>query len=116
MKIEILSIPVADQERAIGFYEKIGFKKIYDYMFGENMRWVELTLGRETNIVLVNWFPEMPAGSVHGLILQVNNIFEKHKDLSEKGIVIDPIFDTPWGKFANFKDLDGNGWSLREII
>ena len=115
MKIEILSIPVTDQERAIGFYEKIGFKKINDYIFGENMRWVELTLGSETNIVLVNWFPEMPAGSIHGLIIKVNNIFEKHKDLTKKGIKINPIFDTPWGRFANFTDIDGNGWSLREI-
>ena len=115
MRLELISIPVRDQDVALDFYEKLGFTKIRDNLFGEGMRWLELSLGGETNIVLVNWFPEMPAGSVHGLILKVDDIEEKHEELSSKGVKIDPIFDTPWGRFANFKDLDGNSWSLRAI-
>jgi predicted enzyme related to lactoylglutathione lyase len=112
MKLELVSIPVSDQDTALEFYERIGFTKIRDNFFGEGMRWVELSLGGETSIALVNWFPEMPAGSVHGLILSVDDIEIKHNELSSKGIPIDPIFNTPWGRFANFKDKDGNGWSL----
>ena len=114
MRLELVSIPVSDQDAALEFYKKIGFSKVRDNAFGEGMRWLELSLGCETNITLVNWFPEMPAGSVHGLILKVDDIEAKHKELSSKGVEIDPIFNTPWGRFVNFKDPDGNGWSLRE--
>jgi predicted enzyme related to lactoylglutathione lyase len=115
MKLELVSIPVSDQNRALEFYEFIGFSKVKDNLFGEGMRWLELTIGGETNIVLVNWFPEMPAGSIHGLIIHVDDIESRHQELSEK-ISLAPIFNTPWGKFANFKDPDGNGWSLREAL
>ena len=114
MRLELVSIPVSDQDRALEFYTKIGFKKLRDSAFGEGMRWLELTLDSETNITLVNWFPEMPAGSVHGLILKVDDIESKRKQLFDNGVAVDPVFDTPWGRFANFKDFDGNGWSLRE--
>ena len=116
MRLELVSVPVTDQDVALEFYEKIGFKMVRDNMFGEGMRWLELSLGGETNIALVNWFPEMPAGSVHGLILKVDAIEAKHKELSGKGMKIDPIFNTPWGRFANFTDPDGNGWSLRMTV
>ena len=115
MRLELVSVPVTEQDTALEFYEKIGFSKIRDNMFGEGMRWLELSLGGETSIALVNWFPEMPAGSVHGLIINVEGIEEKREELSSKGVKIDPIFDTPWGRFANFRDPDGNGWSLRAI-
>jgi uncharacterized glyoxalase superfamily protein PhnB len=77
------------------------------------MRWMELTMGGETNIALVNWFPEMPAGSIHGLIINVEDIESRHQELAKKGVAIDPVFNTPWGRFANLKDPDGNGWSAR---
>jgi len=115
MRLELVSIPVSNQDLALDFYEKIGFSKVRDNPFGEGMRWIELSLDGDTNIALVNWFPEMPAGSVHGLILNVTDIESKHKELSGKGVKIDPIFDTPWGRFANFSDPDGNGWSLRVV-
>jgi predicted enzyme related to lactoylglutathione lyase len=114
MHIEVISIPVSDQENAINFYERLGFQKVRDAPFGEGMRWVELSIGGETNITLVNWFPEMPAGSIHGLILNVEDIRKKWQEIRDQDIDIDSIFNTPWGKFANFKDPDGNGWSLRE--
>ena len=114
MNIEIISIPVSNQERAGSFYEKIGFEKKKDNSFGEEMRWLEYSLCGETSITIVNWFPEMPPGSIHGLILKVDDIEAKRIELIEKGVEIEPIFDTPWGRFANFSDPDGNGWSLRE--
>jgi len=114
MKIEIVSIPVSDQDKSLNFYEKLGFTKVRDSVFGEGMRWLELSLGGETNITLVNWFPEMQAGSIHGIVIKVDDIEATHKKLTKKGLAIDPVFNTPWGRFANFKDPDGNGLSLRE--
>ena len=35
--------------------------------------------------------------------------------LQERGVQFtQPVFDTPFGKFARFNDPDGNGWQLHE--
>ena len=36
------------------------------------------------------------------------------KELKEKGIEVGKIDDTPWGKFAWLKDLDGNSLCLHQ--
>ena len=41
MKVQILSIPVQDQEKALQFYtEKLGFLKKVDVPFSEHSRWL----------------------------------------------------------------------------
>jgi len=34
--------------------------------------------------------------------------------LKEKGIVFKKMDETPWGKFAQFSDPDGNGLTLHQ--
>jgi uncharacterized glyoxalase superfamily protein PhnB len=35
--------------------------------------------------------------------------------LADRGVQFtQPVFDTPFGKFARFNDPDGNGWQLHE--
>jgi catechol 2,3-dioxygenase-like lactoylglutathione lyase family enzyme len=42
-QIKFVSIPVADQNRALDFYtEKLGFTIITDQPFDEKQRWIEL--------------------------------------------------------------------------
>jgi len=115
MKISIVSIPVTDQARAKEFYLQFGFQLLIDAPMGGDQRWIQLTLpAAETTIALVNWFPEMPAGSVRGMVITVDNIDEKIKELNDKGIEVEPIETTPWGKFAAVKDPDGNRLSLHQ--
>ena len=117
MHIDVISVPVTDQERAKTFYQDVlGFELVRDNSFGEGdhqMRWVQLKPpGAQTDITLVNWFDAMPPGALQGLVLHVDDIDAAHADLAGKGLEIGKIDPQPWGRFAAFKDPDGNGWVL----
>ena len=115
-RIAIISLPVADQQVAKAFYtETLGFTVIRDNPFENEQRWIELAPpGAATTITLVTWFPHMPPGSIHGLVLDTDNIAEAHETLKTRGLNISPIETAPWGQFALFKDPDGNGWELQQ--
>ena len=53
-QIKFISIPVADQNRALDFYtDKLGFTIITDQPFDEKQRWIELRIPKaETRVVL----------------------------------------------------------------
>jgi len=53
-QIKFVSIPVADQNRALDFYtDKLGFTIITDQPFDEKQRWIELRIPKaETRVVL----------------------------------------------------------------
>lgn len=113
--IEVISIPVSDQNVAKEFYLKIGFQMIIEAPMGDGSTWVQLGLpGQATSITLVTWFGNNPAGSLQGLVLKTDDIQKEVDELKSKGIEVAPIDNTPWGKFANFKDPDGNGLILRQ--
>ena len=115
--IEVVSIPVADQERALAFYrDKLGFVLVNDTMMDEKSRWVQLGVSPEqtTTITLVTWFDKMPPGSQQGLVLATDDIAAAKAQLTDRGVTVGEIMDTPWGKFADFADPDGNGWTLRQ--
>ena len=41
LRIQVVSVPVADQDRAKAFYlDKLGFDEVSDAPYGEGMRWV----------------------------------------------------------------------------
>ncbi len=116
-KIFIVSIPVSDQQAAKAFYEKVlDFKLVTEMPMGENQLWVQLApSGGEPSITLVTWFPQMPPGSVQGLVLVTDDLTAFHATLKSRGLKIMPIEDAPWAKFATFSDPDGNGWVLQEM-
>jgi catechol 2,3-dioxygenase-like lactoylglutathione lyase family enzyme len=62
--LQVVSIPVADQDRAKRFYEdQLGFTLRADQPMDENRRWVALAPPRgQTAISLVSWFEDMPPG------------------------------------------------------
>ena len=113
-RIAIVSLPVSDQKAALAFYKnKLGFKVISDQPMGPGQRWIELAPSQKgTTITLVTWFEEMPAGSVHGLVLETDDIVADHAELLANGIEISPLAEEQWGQFATFSDPDGNGWVL----
>jgi predicted enzyme related to lactoylglutathione lyase len=115
MKISIISIPVTDQSRAKEFYMNFGFQLLVDAPMGGDQRWVQLTLpAAETTIALTTWFDSMPAGSIRGMVITVDDIEAKIKELNDTGIEVEPIEKTPWGRFAAVKDPDGNTLSLHQ--
>jgi len=113
--IEVVSIPVSDQQVAKTFYLSIGFEIIVEAPMGENGDWIQLGLpGQTTSITLVTWFPKFQPGHFHGMVLQSTDIEKETEELKQKGVAVDPIDQTPWGKFATFYDPDGNGLTLHQ--
>jgi len=114
--IELISVPVTDQEVAKKFYvEQAGFTIVNESAFG-NQKWIQLGLpGDAVTITLVNWFPNMPAGCMQGMLIKTDNIERDAKALQERGVNMGKIEQMQWGKFAGFKDPDGNGWSLHQM-
>jgi catechol 2,3-dioxygenase-like lactoylglutathione lyase family enzyme len=115
-KVQLFSVPVADQARARDFYVDIlGFELIADNPMGPDQRWVQVgPKGAATSITLVTWFKTMPAGSVQGIVLESDDLEADVKQLTERGVKFDgQIQEQSWGRIATFSDPDGNGFVLR---
>lgn len=115
--IEIVSIPVSDQDRARDFYtQTLGFSLDVDAPFEEGMRWVQLTPpGGGASISLITWQQAMPPGSLQDLYLACQDIGATYQALQEQGVQFtNEPFDSPFGRFVHFQDPDGNGWVLHE--
>jgi hypothetical protein len=55
--IEIISIPVTDQERSKEFYKRLGFNVLIEAPFEKDSKWVQMGLpGDGPSITLVTWF------------------------------------------------------------
>jgi catechol 2,3-dioxygenase-like lactoylglutathione lyase family enzyme len=116
--VEVISVPVADQDRAKHFYaDVLGFAAEMDSSFGENMRWVMLRPpGGGTAITLVTWFESMPPGSLNGTVLGCQDLDAAVSELSARGLSFaeDQTQEAPWGRWRTFTDPDGNGWVLQQ--
>jgi len=127
-KLEVITIPVSDIERAKRFYEGLGWRLDADFS-GDGWRAVQLTPpGSPCSIHLG---AEGVPGSAQGLFLVVEDIDAARADLLSKGANVSEPFhfagirgprlpgsDPERGSYrsyAEFTDPDGNGWLLQEI-
>ena len=114
--VQLLSLPVSDQDRARDFYvDVLGFDLVRDNPMGPDHRWVEVgPKGAQTSITLVTWFPTMASGSVKGVVLETGDLDADVAALTARGVTIpDGIQEQPWGRFVTFDDPDGNGIVLQ---
>jgi predicted enzyme related to lactoylglutathione lyase len=119
MRIQFVSIPVADQSRAKAFYvDVLGWTCDADEESASGRRFVDVTpTGGGAAIALVLGSDRQPAGSVQGLVLAVDDIDTTYADLAARGVTFPgPIADTPYGRFASLSDPDGNRWTLRGAV
>jgi catechol 2,3-dioxygenase-like lactoylglutathione lyase family enzyme len=113
--IEIISIPVSDQQRSKEFYENLGFTLIAEAPFGSGQQWIQLGFpGHDASITLVTWFPNMKPGCINGLVIKTDSLEQDMEEFTSKGIEIGKIDNTPWGKFLSVKDPDGNVLSFHQ--
>ncbi len=104
--IEVIMLPVADQQKAKEFYLKLGFELMLESPMGNGETWLQVGLpGQTTSLALMKF---------HGVICETNDIAKETKDLKSNGVNVEKIDDTPWGKFAWMKDPDGNGICLHQ--
>ena len=115
-RVAIVSVPVADQDRAKAFYvDTLGFTLVADQPMGDGARWVQVAPGFSgVSLTLVTWFEQMPPGSLRGMVLQTRDINAAHAELRKRGVAIDEIEEAPWGRYATFEDVDGNGFVLQQ--
>jgi catechol 2,3-dioxygenase-like lactoylglutathione lyase family enzyme len=114
--VQIVSVPVSDQDRARDFYvDVLGFDLLRDSEIVPGMRWVQVApRGGETTLTLVTWFETMPAGSNRGLVLETDDLEGDVGRLRDRGLEFpDGIQQQPWGRFVTFSDPDGNGLVLQ---
>ena len=104
--VEIIMIPVKDQQKAKEFYLKLGFEIIIEAPDAHGGSWIQMGLpNSKTSISLA---------SFQGIICETENIEVEIEVLKTRGIEVGKTDETPWGKFAWLKDLDGNSLCLHQ--
>jgi catechol 2,3-dioxygenase-like lactoylglutathione lyase family enzyme len=89
----LVCVPTPDQDRAVTFYESLGFEKRTDTPFGGGYRWIEVYLaGDTTGIALAP--PPPGAGevtpTVTGITLNTDDIEATHAEMKAQGVEVDP--------------------------
>jgi catechol 2,3-dioxygenase-like lactoylglutathione lyase family enzyme len=113
--IEMISIPVSDQEQAKRFYVDLGFNVVFEGNTPDGGKWVQLGIPSDsTTITLVTGPHFGTAGSVKGLMIATEDIRSDIARLRKKGVKAADVQELPHGKISSFADPDGNQWVLRE--
>jgi catechol 2,3-dioxygenase-like lactoylglutathione lyase family enzyme len=130
-KIEVVTIPVSDVDRARDFYaEKVGFAVDIDHRISDDLRLVQLTPpGSACSIHLGKGTVDMEPGSIDGVFLVVRDLVSARDYLVERGVEVGElqVFDDgsyrPAREGENldlvgcvfFSDPDGNRWCVQQI-
>ena len=116
-KLELISIPVSDADRAKAFYtEKVGFHLDHDHNVSADMRFIQITPpGSACSIAFGKGLTEAPPGSVKGLQLVVADAAAARAELVSRGVEASEVQDYPWGRFVFFNDPDGNSWAVQQL-
>ncbi len=114
--VRTVSIPVADQDAALGFYVgTLGFEKLRDTPTPSGGRWIELAPGTDTIIVTLEpAAPDQSRGAI-SIRFTTEDAEAAHADLQAAGVDTDEILRWPGvpAMFA-FRDPDGNAFSITE--
>jgi len=116
MKIELISVPVSDVDRAKDFYVRAGFNADHDQTVNPNLRFVQLTPpGSACSICIGVGLTTMKPGSMESIQMVVANAQQAHDELIGRGIAVSDVTPLEWGTFVYFSDPDGNRWALQEL-
>ena len=96
-KIEVVTIPVSDVDRARDFYAgKVGFEVDIDHRISDEVRLVQLTPpGSACSIHLGRGPVDMEPGDLDGVFLVVRDVRAARADLLERGVEVSEfqVFD-----------------------
>src|SRR3954465_12711495 len=131
LKLEVVTIPVSDVDRAKEFYGGLGWRLDADFSDGSD-RAVQFTPPGSQGSIHFGKPSQGAPGSAQGMFLVVSDIQAARDDLLRRGGQGSEgfRFATPpvggfaggpapdhgsYGLYAAFKDPDGNGWLLQEV-
>ena len=129
MKLEVVTLPVSDVDRAKAFYQSLGWRLDTDIVRGENFRSVQLTPPHSAcSIAFGKGLTTGEPGSMKRLMLVVDDVDDAREDLGRCGVEVSEVFHLDGGRvpgrdpenrsyqsYASFCDPDGNEWLLQEI-
>jgi catechol 2,3-dioxygenase-like lactoylglutathione lyase family enzyme len=126
MALEVVTLPVADVDRAKAFYESLGWRLDIDLVVSDEIRTVQFTPPHSGCSIHVGKGGTTAApGSAQGLILVVSDIDAARADLVARGVEVSevqvarpPGFEDAGRSYfarATFEDPDGNAWVLQEV-
>jgi predicted enzyme related to lactoylglutathione lyase len=118
-ELQLIQVPVSDVDASIEFYaERVGFNLDHDHQVSPEMRFTQLTPpGSACSIAIGTGLgSSMAPGDIEGLQLVVEDIEAAHAELTGRGLDVGEVQDFPWGRFLFFKDPDGNGWAVQQIV
>jgi catechol 2,3-dioxygenase-like lactoylglutathione lyase family enzyme len=129
VRLEVVTVPVSDVDRAKAFYEKLGWRLDIDFEPAEGVRIVQFTPpGSGCSISFGKNVTPAEPGSFQGSELAVVDVDATREDLIGRGVEVSDLYHLDGGPkpgpdperrsyqtFASFKDPDGNTWQLQEI-
>ena len=130
MKLEVVTLPVSDVDRAKSFYQSLGWRLDADFNFGNDIRAVQLTPTHSgCSIAFGTGLTTAEPGSAQRMELVVSDIDAAREDLVSRGIEVSELFHRDenglapgpdperrsYFTYASFSDPDGNSWVLQEI-
>lgn len=118
--ISLVCIPTPEQDKAVAFYESLGFEKRTDEEFGGGYRWIEVyPPSGTTGIALA---PPPPEGgdvvpTVTGITLTTSDIGATHVALRELGVDVDDVsrMGAPVPPLFWFRDPTGHTLMVAEV-
>ncbi|WP_328649481.1 VOC family protein [Amycolatopsis sp. NBC_00348] len=133
-RIEVVTLPVADVDRAIRFYTgQAGFALDVDYRPNDGFRVVQLTPpGSACSIQIGTGLTDTAPGSARAGYLVVADIEAAHRELAGRGVPVSEVRhkkSVDWqgdfapgadprrrdyASFLDFADPDGNTWVVQE--
>jgi catechol 2,3-dioxygenase-like lactoylglutathione lyase family enzyme len=126
MKLEVVTLPVSDVDRAKSFYQSLGWRFDIDLVVSDDFRVVQMTPPHsQCSIQFGKGRTTAEPGSAQALILVVDDIDAARDGLIRVGVDVSevqeqrpPGLDAPGRSYfarASFSDPDGNTWELQEI-
>jgi catechol 2,3-dioxygenase-like lactoylglutathione lyase family enzyme len=128
LKLEAVTLPVSDVDRAKRFYENLGWRLDADLGGGEDFRIVQFTPPHsQCSIHFGSGLTSAVPGSADRLLLAVADIDAAREELIGCGVEVTDVEDTrseggegplegrSYSMYASFNDPDGNGWLLQEV-
>ena len=126
MNLEVVTLPVADVDRAKRFYRDLGWRLDADIAISDEMRTVQFTPPQsQCSIQFGKGGTTAEPGSAQGTFLVVADIDAARAELMSRGVDVSevqemrpPGFDAPGRSYfarASFEDPDGNRWVLQEV-
>ena len=134
LKLEVVTIPVSDVDRAKKFYEGLGWRLDADFTTGDDHVVQFTPPGSQCSVHFGTNLTSAAPGSAQ-MLLVVSDIQTAHDELLGRGVKVSEVFHyagfnrldpnarlsgpapnrSSYGSWVSFSDPDGNLWLLQEI-